>query len=155
MTEQEKEEFSSKITAEFEKVLHKTIESRAGWRSLKKNGESWPVFITRQITFDRIILIGLAVFALGRTVQQYDEKVTQAINAAAIITEQQRQTANELKILREQVAQQADQLQRASEQVKMFEDALRLTVQRTEFRSTVDQQILPRLNRMEVALGTK
>jgi hypothetical protein len=121
-----------------------------------KNGESWQVYLFRTFTLERIGLAILLIYNLGGGV--HEAKV--AIQSAAVGATEARARAEAASIKADIAADKIQEVQKQLE-VAVIElqkqaamgtdtrDRMGMTVTRTEFNSTIKQQILPRLDRIE------
>ncbi len=131
--------------------------------SFRKNGHTWGEYLSKWVTPQNIVIVGLAVFSVGGRVQEVQTGVSAAITAskaAMAATEAQEKFARQLseraQLLTEQmesIRQRQDQYATKSD-VDAVKELLKLAVTRREFRESIDaqQQILHRLDRIDASV---
>lgn len=137
--------------------------------SVKKNGDTWAQYLGKVVTPDRLLLAAVLVFQFGGQFQQAraqldglvtdrQDVATQLAGARELLEKQQAaqsQQAATLNLLRSQT----DALMAESEKFRVLStrlaDQVRGSVTRNEFNTTVQQQLLPRLERIERTIGSK
>ncbi len=131
--------------------------------SMRKNGESWRDYLVKVITPDRILMAALLVYQVGGQVQLFKLQVNGLVDREKNLIVQQENLNKQQTAQRELQVEQSRTIERLrtetdtlmEENAKFRQISVRLTDQikgsmtRSEFNSTVRQQILPRLERIE------
>ncbi len=137
--------------------------------SVIKNGETWREYLGKVFSPQNLILITIFVFNVGGAVRDYQAQLSGATNDVKALGQQvaaakeqiaalqninvaQTDTLDRLILERNELSSQVKQFKEASLQ---FDDRLRRTVTRQDFDAALNLRVLPRLERMERALGTK
>lgn len=127
-----------------------------GVRGLVKNGESWGTFLLRQITLERIGLVILVLFQVGGGWQQAKHELAVATDRAIALTAQIEAVgnkvdgvANKVNATTEGLAIVQYDMQRRQALETDRDDRINQSITRAEFNTVVNQQLLPRLDRIE------
>ena len=123
-------------------------------RSIRKNGETVPAwFFGKVLTLDRMIWVGLLLYALGGKAVMISEDTKDAITTAAAATKATEELSDKVDELSVYVMDQAANRSAENEQTRATVAAMNqrvtATVTRGELRTLVNQEILPRLQRIE------
>lgn len=148
------EQYLEHIQSEQEAIKHRG--------SLLKNGDSWKDYLGKVFTVDRILLLILLIYQFGGQVATFNRERSDVLQSQASLTKQHDTVLQQMKAAQElqsdtgeavlTLYRETDRLAKVSRQL---EDRMNRTVTRSEFQSTVQQRLLPRLERIEKALGTK
>jgi hypothetical protein len=149
-----------------EQQLAETVSLRAairhelkGHASLKKNGETWWQYAGKIITPERVILVVIAVFTFGgdirdarRDLKTSVDQAMQASQKADVATKQAESAMAELLMARDELRQVLDATTKQQAFNADVTDRVSRSVTRSEFKSAIEQRVLPRLERIEKAL---
>lgn len=161
-----------------EEALTRRIESAvqhvmADRSSLKKNGHTWPQWFGKVLTVDRIILVLIAVgsfvFSAGgqinqarRELRSAADQATAASGTAAVAAAKSEDAAvksqaatNQMLQMRQELTSVIDAMKKQQAISDDLNARVALSVTRTEFRAALNQQVLPRLERIEQKVEAK
>lgn len=137
-------------------LIRKAVRYEFEARGLRKNGESWKAYALRQITPERIGLIALLIFQFGGGVrdarQQLKDATAQSVAASAkadAASDKADTVAKALEQTQVKVDRAVEEINRQGEMAKDLKDSVAMSVKRPEFQSAIQQQVLPRLARIE------
>lgn len=132
--------------------------------SFRKNGHTWLEWSTKVFTPERLIWAAFVsagfLFGLGGQVRDFSESIAafkktepQLVQQQQVLEGQIEQTAKLLQQQQEVMMRVTDQLGNTptKQEVADLNDRIRLSVTRQEFKAALEQQILPRLTRIERA----
>ena len=141
---------------DLESVIRQAVRHEFEARGLRKNGETWATYVSRQITPERIGLVVLLLFNFGgaaRDAQQQLKVSTEQAAAASANAATASRTADRAAASLEETRQQLDRmttdLKQQAEANRDLKDRVALSVTRAEFSAALAQQVLPRLERIE------
>lgn len=146
---------------ELKTIVNDAVETALEHRAkLGKNGETWTGYLRRLITPERIGLTVLLIYQLGGNVRDVQNKLETTTRAAIDATQKAEaasrkadESAEAIRAARVELAATitdiTTRLQQQATQDADLRDRVSRGVTRTEFTSTVEQQILPRLARIE------
>lgn len=138
-------------------------------QSFRKNGHTWKEWSTKVFTAKDVVywlLISVSfVFALGgearslkESIATFNETEPKLVEQQKVLAEQQEEfgdqiakTAALLKQQQAMIAAVTEQTAATKQGLADVNDRIRLNVSRQEFKSALEQQILPRLTRIERA----
>jgi hypothetical protein len=124
--------------------------------SLRKNGHTTKQYLSKVITPERVLLLAMTAFtasyALGGEVRDIkagiaDTRTTKA--AVEKLREQQLDMQEQIESTARLLAEQQQALNVLTGRVGGVDERLKLSVTRGEFQSAIQQQIVPRLTRIE------
>lgn len=141
-------------------IMRKEIEES---RSLRKNGSTWRSWLVKLFTPERVLLAVILVFQFGgnvadarRRLNEASRLASEAAEKAGLVAKQADAAAAAVESARVQIDGAQEQLRGVSvalEKQSQFnrdlDERIRRDVTRSEFMSVVQQQILPRLQRIE------
>lgn len=145
---------------------HHRLESRF---SLKKNGDTWKTYLGKVVTPERVMLLIMLIYQFGGQMQRVTTNLEGLDQREQVLTQQHHELTAQMRAARDLQNMQGEivmdlmaQTNRLSEEGKRLEEArvrltddMRRTVKRDEFERALKQQLLPRIDRIERALGTK
>ena len=127
--------------------------------SLKKNGDSWRQYLGKVITIDRVLLFLMLIYQAGGQVQNYKLQLDGLVTREQAVVQQQGQLTQQLdaasRMLDEQggiVKDLMSETERLKTTSSSLTDRIGRTITRAEFEATVQQRIIPRLERIEQTL---
>jgi len=146
---------SAELRAIVREVFHEEFKAS---RSIKKNGESVPVwFFSKILPFDRLLLIGALLYTLGSKATLITTDTATALRTAAKATEQTEAVSRQVQALSDFVMQQSgertEEMKATRKEVADLRERVNVTATRGELRDTVQKEILPRLQRIEQKVG--
>lgn len=143
-------------TTELTALIRQAVRYEFDARGLKKNGESWKTYAVRQVTPERLCLLALLIFQFGGGVRdarlQLEQATAQSVTASAkadAAGDKATAVAKDLEQTQQKVEHVAEDITRQAETIRDLKDGVALGVKRPEFQSAIQQQILPRLARIE------
>lgn len=152
MTEEE-------LLKKFRSMVHQELNDREGLRALRKNGDTWPEWLMKHLTIQNIAIAVLLIYQLGGRVVRYDDAVETAriaaetARVAATAVQKQEQLSSEflgdLNRLDGLLERHSAQLKAQEDTNRLLSEQVRLNVTRGEFQRVVQQQLVPRLERIE------
>ncbi len=139
-----------------ESVVREAVRHEFEARGLRKNGETWKAYVTRQVTPERICLVALLLFNFGGAAHDAQQQLkvsteqAQAASAnAASASEKADRAAVSLEATRQQLDRMTADLKQQAEANRDLKDRVAMSVTRAEFTAALAQQVLPRLERIE------
>lgn len=148
------EEWLKAINTAVERAVDHQMAARS---RLLKNGESWPAFFGR--TWERwlflIVSVLLAVFNLGGTATRLLATSAQALSTAQATASVNERLTGELEAMRRIVDAQAQSIavgekgHATKADIAAIDDRIRTLATRQELRRVLNEEVLPRLSRIE------
>jgi hypothetical protein len=127
--------------------------------SLRKNGESWKVYLGKVFTIDRILLLTVLIYQFGGQVQSFKTEQANVVQSQTTIAKQHEAVLSQMRAASElqqdtgqvvlELMAETDRLSKVS---RTLEDRMNRTVTRSEFQSAIQQRLIPRLERIEQSL---
>lgn len=144
-------------------IAHVVRTTAAQQSSLRKDGDTWPEYLVRVVTPERLGILAILVFQFGGQFQQFTTDVRDLKLAKATVEEQLKASRETLDKTHETLMLQAATLNRLESQTTRLTtenektqglslrltDQIRGAVTRSEFNAAINQGILPRLDRIE------
>ncbi|HEX8030266.1 MAG TPA: hypothetical protein VF491_17450 [Vicinamibacterales bacterium] len=132
----------------------------ASQASLVKNGETWAGYVRRLFTPERVVLGAWIVITLtyqaGGTARELKQamdvavaKSVEASEKANLASREAETTSRQLKDTQAQIEIATSHLSNLDEVVVDLKNGVAMAVKRPEFRSAIEQEIKPRLDRIE------
>jgi hypothetical protein len=135
--------------------LRRVVREESGFKSLRKNGESWPAWVAKIVTPDRVLWFFMALFVLGGRAEKYTNDLSTALSTTSSlksdIDELKTTIQSQEKLIRAQadMASEQERMHATKTDVSRLGSQVQLTITRQEWQSTMRTQILPRLERIE------
>ena len=136
-------------------LLREELKGRNSWI---KNGDTWPQYVARILSGPNLLMLGTFVlsavtfiFVLGGRAVKLETAAQEALTTAKATALTNARLSEELAQMRTIIGQQAKALEGAPtpRSIADLEARIRMAVTRSEFQSAIQQQILPRLARIE------
>jgi hypothetical protein len=131
--------------------------------SLKKNGHTWAEWLGKVVTPERVMLLGLTLFSLGGRLSDAQRELAVATKQASDAIDTAAAASKQAMVAAQQVAATTQTLSEVRKDIDAITKALKsaeasrvemggrvqLAVTRGEFQRVVNQQLIPRLERIE------
>lgn len=139
-------------------VVREELREMHTFKSLRKNGDTWPGWFNKIFTVDRVVGAVILVFVFGGRVERYATDFTTTTEDVKSLKTAQSQLATDIAQFRGLITKYEDlfrteQTHATKTDVNALSDRVSLTVTRQEYQAVIRQQILPRLDRIEKQLA--
>jgi hypothetical protein len=143
--------------AEVKKAVREVVKYELDSRSKPfKNGEAWSMWLWRTITPERVGLGVLLLFQLGGGYSDVKHALEDAATKAKAAVETSNETAKKADAIAVSLADTNKKLEDATKRIEEhtqldadIKDRVMQSPTRSEFQAALNQQILPRLERIE------
>lgn len=129
------------------------LDSRSGLRGLKKNGHTWAEWLLQNLSLERMLLLVIAIYTIGGNVADAQHDIKEAVQKAEDAIERVERAGQTLAEAQRKHEEVVSTQERLATELAAVKDGIAQAVKRGEFRSAIQQQILPRLERIERRIG--
>lgn len=121
--------------------------------SFKKNGGTWKQWAGKVVTIERaalaVVSAGVIVFTAGGNFQAARRDLADAVTKSTAASEENKKTAALIVDVKSEIADLTKTMRVQATLNATFDQQLKLGVTRPEFFAVIQQQVLPRLERIE------
>jgi len=136
--------------------LLRTVRELSHQRSLRKNGESWPAYVGKIVTPERVMLAVMLIWQFGGEWRDMKVKVDDGIAKVTEKSEQVDALAETVRLREETAKQLAIDTRGTTDELKAemaaLTDRVNRTITRNEFNAAINNGVVPRLASIEKQL---